>query len=185
MSERFLNLPNSITLLRLAAVPLVVWLLLEQRWEPAFWVFLAAALSDAVDGILARWLNQMTALGAALDTIADKLLTLATLVLLTFAEAIPLWVAAAILLRDTVIVLGALSYRGLAGHIEFTPTLLGKTHIALEFGLLTLVLADLAQLIDLGAWRMPLFLAVFAVAVVSGIQYVWIWSGKARRERVG
>lgn len=185
MSERFLNIPNGITLLRLAAVPVVFWLIQQQRWEPAFWLFLAAALSDGVDGFLARWLKQMTAIGAALDTTTDKLLTLSTLVLLTLAEAIPLWVAAAILLRDAVIILGAASYRGLAGHIEFTPTLLGKVHIALEFALLTLVLADQAQLVELGAWKMPLFLAVFGVAVVSGIQYVWIWGAKARRARLG
>jgi cardiolipin synthase len=185
MSERFLNIPNSITLLRLLAVPVVVWLILNRHWEGAFWVFLAAALSDGVDGLLARWLKQMTKLGAALDTVADKLLTVVTLVLLTLAETIPLWVALAILLRDTVIVLGALSYRGLAGHIELQPTLLGKTHIALEFALLTLVLAHHAHLVELGAWQTPLFLVVFGVAMVSGIQYVWIWSAKARRERLG
>jgi cardiolipin synthase len=185
MSERFLNIPNSITLLRLLAVPVVVWLILHEHWQGAFWVFLAAAMSDGVDGLLARLLKQMTALGAALDTIADKLLSVVTLVLLTLAEAIPLWVALAILLRDTVIVLGALSYRGLAGHIEMQPTLLGKTHIALEFTLLTLVLAHRAHIIELGSWQTPLFLAVFGIAVVSGLQYVWIWSAKARRERLG
>lgn len=185
MSERFLNIPNSITLLRLLAVPVVVWLILHEHWQGAFWLFLAAAVSDGVDGLLARWLNQLTRLGAALDTVADKLLTVVTLVLLTLAETIPLWVALAILLRDTVIVLGALSYRRLAGHIEMQPTWLGKTHIALEFSLLSLVLADQAHLIELGTWQTPLFLAVFGVAVVSGIQYVWIWSAKARRERLG
>ena len=184
MSERVLNIPNVISLLRLLAVPVVVWLVQHEHWEAAFWVFLAAAVSDGVDGLLARLLKQMTQLGAALDTIADKLLSVVTLVLLTLAEAIPLWVALAILLRDTVIVLGALSYRGLAGHIEMQPTLLGKTHIALEFALLTLVLADLARIIDLGGWQTPLFVVVFSVAVVSGIQYVWIWSAKARHERV-
>ncbi len=184
MSERVLNIPNVISLLRLLAVPVVVWLIQHEHWEAAFWVFLGAAVSDGVDGVLARLLKQMTALGAVLDTIADKLLSVVTLVLLTLAEAIPLWVALAILLRDTVIVLGALSYRGLAGHIEMQPTLLGKTHIALEFALLTLVLADLARIIKLGNWQTPLFVVVFSVAVVSGIQYVWIWSAKARRERV-
>ncbi len=185
MSERFLNIPNSITLVRLAAVPVVFWLIEQASWVAAFWVFLVAALSDGIDGFLARWLKQMTAIGAALDTTTDKLLTLVTLVLLTLAEAIPLWVAAAILLRDVVIMLGAASYRGLAGHIEFTPTLLGKVHIALEFALLALVLADLARLIALGGWKLPLFATVFVVAVVSGIQYVWIWSAKARSARPG
>src|SRR3569832_2288794 len=115
MSERVFNLPNVITLLRLAAVPGVAWLILQQRWDAACWLFLAAAISDGIDGLLARWLKQMTQLGAALDTVADKALGVVTLVMLTQVGAIPLWVTLAILLRDSIIVLGALSYRDLAG----------------------------------------------------------------------
>jgi cardiolipin synthase len=184
MSERTFNLPNIISLLRLVAVPVVAWLILQQRWEAACWLFLAAAASDGIDGLLARWLNQMTQLGAALDTVADKALGLVTLVMLTQAGAIPLWVALAILLRDSIIVLGALSYRGLAGHLEIHPTWLGKTHVFAEFAMLSLVLASLAGLLDLTAWLQPLFVTVFVIAAVSGVQYVWIWSTKARRERV-
>ncbi|MDP2266736.1 MAG: CDP-alcohol phosphatidyltransferase family protein [Thiobacillus sp.] len=183
MSERVLNLPNIITLLRLAAVPVIAWLILQQRWEAACWLFLAAAVSDGIDGLLARWLNQMTQLGAALDTVADKALGVVTLVMLTQAGVIPLWVTLAILLRDSIIVLGALSYRGLAGHLEIHPTWLGKTHVFAEFALLALVLADLGQLWEAEAWLTALFAAVFVIAVISGVQYVWIWSAKARRAR--
>lgn len=183
MSEPVLNLPNVITLLRLAAVPVVAWLILNEHWEPACWLFLAAAVSDGIDGLLARWLDLMTQLGAALDSVADKALGLVTLVMLTQAGAIPLWVTLAILLRDTVIVLGALSYRGLAGHLEIHPTWLGKTHMFAEFTLLALVLGGLAELVVLEDWRLPLFAVVFGIAVASGVQYVWIWGAKARRER--
>ncbi len=100
--------------------------------------------------------------------------------MLTLEEAIPMWVALAILLRDSVIVLGALSYRGLAGHLEIHPTWLGKTHMFAEFALLTLVLAGLAGLLALEGWLLPLFGIVFVIAVLSGAQYVWIWSAKAR-----
>lgn len=184
MGERVLNLPNVITLLRIAAVPAVGWLIHQRQWEPACWLFLAAALSDGIDGFLARTLNQTTQLGAALDTVADKALGIVTLVMLTLESAIPLWVTLAILARDTVIVLGALSYRGLAGHLEIHPTWLGKTHMFAEFALLALVLASLANLMAPGAWLDRLFLAVFAIAAASGAQYVWIWGSKARRERV-
>lgn len=183
MSERVFNLPNIISLLRLAAVPGVAWLIVHQHWEAACWLFLVAAISDGIDGLLARWLNQLTQLGATLDTVADKALGVVTLVMLTQVGAIPLWVTLAILLRDSIIVLGALSYRGLAGHLEIHPTWLGKTHMAAEFVLLTLVLADLGQLIEVDAWLAVLFAAAFAIAVISGVQYVWIWSAKARRER--
>jgi cardiolipin synthase len=183
MSERIFNLPNIITLLRLAAVPVIAWLIMQQQWEAACWLFLAAAVSDGIDGLLARWLNQMTQLGATLDSVADKALGVVTLVMLTQAEAIPFWVTLAVLLRDGIIVLGALSYRGLAGHLEIHPTWLGKTHMFAEFALLTLVLADLGDLLAVDAWLPVLFAGVFAVAVISGVQYVWIWSAKARRER--
>ena len=109
-------------------------------------------MSDGIDGLLARWLNQMTQLGAALDTVADKALGVVTLVMLTQAGAIPLWVTLAILLRDSIIVLGALSYRGLAGHLEIHPTWLGKTHMFAEFALLALVLGGLAGLLTLDDW---------------------------------
>ena len=136
-------------------MPVVAWLILQQRWEAACWLFLAAAVSDGIDGLLARWLNQMTQLGAALDTVADKALGVVTLVLLTQAGAIPLWVTLAILLRDSIIVLGALSYRGLAGHLEIHPTWLGKTHMFAEFALLALVLGGLAGVLELDGWLQP------------------------------
>jgi len=184
MRERVFNLPNVITLLRLAAVPVVAWLILQQRWEAAYWLFLAAAVSDGIDGLLARWLNQLTQLGAALDSIADKALGVVTLVLPTQAGVSPLGVTLAILLRDSIIVLGALSYRGMAGHLEIHPTWLGKTHMFAEFTLLALVLGGQAGLLALDDWRLPLFVTIFVIAVASGVQYVWIWSVKARRERV-
>ncbi len=183
MHERVFNLPNIITLLRIAAVPVVAWLILQQRWEAACWLFLVAAVSDGIDGLLARWLNQMTQLGAALDTVADKALGVVTLVMLTQAGAIPLWVTLAILLRDSIIVLGALSYRGLAGHLEIHPTWLGKMHMFAEFVLLTVVLAGLGKILVVDAWLTLLFVSVFAIAVISGVQYVWIWGTKVRRER--
>ena len=183
MRKSNLNLPNAISLLRLLAVPVVAWLIIQQRWEAACWLFLAAAVSDGIDGLVARWLNQTTPLGAALDTVADKALGVVTLVMLTQAKAIPLWVALVILLRDSIVVLGALSYRGLAGHLEIHPTRLGKTHVFAEFALLALVLAGLGKLLVVDAWLSSLFAVVFVIAVISGVQYVWIWSAKARQER--
>lgn len=182
MSARVLNLPNLISLLRLTAVPVVGWLIFHERWAAACWLFLAAAVSDGIDGFLARRLDQMTPFGAALDSVADKTLGLVTLVMLAIEEAIPLWVTLAILVRDGIIVLGALSYRKLAGHIEIRPTWLGKAHIAAEFTLLALVLAGLAGMLGLEDWLPPLFVAVFVIAVASGLQYVWIWGAKAQRE---
>ena len=179
-----LNLPNAITLLRLLAVPGVAWLLETAHHAAAFWLFLAAALSDGIDGFLARRYGWITPLGALLDTLTDKALGITTLLLLTWQDLIPWWVAGAIVLRDAVIVLGALAYRSLAGHLDIQPTWLGKTNTFLEFALLCVVLAQAALLLPLGGLVKLLFLVVFATTVGSGVHYVVVWSRRYRRERL-
>jgi cardiolipin synthase len=177
-----LNLPNLFTGLRLLSAPGVIWLMLENYWDGAFWLFLAAALTDGIDGWLARRLNQTTALGATLDTVTDKALGLGVLIVLSTLGLVPAWVTLAIVIRDAVVVLGALAYKGVAGHLEIQPTLLGKTYVFVEFAMLTLVLGHAAKLLPGEQWLMPMFALVFATTLASGIQYVWIWSGKARRK---
>lgn len=176
------NLPNLFTSLRLLAAPGVIWLMLEGYWDGAFWLFLAAALTDGIDGWLARRLNQTTALGATLDTVTDKALGLGVLIVLSTLALVPAWVTLAIVIRDAVVVLGALVYKGVAGHLEIQPTRLGKANTFAEFTMLTLVLGHAAKLLPGEQWLMPMFGLVFATTVASGIQYVWIWSGKARRK---
>jgi cardiolipin synthase len=177
-----LNLPNLFTGLRLFAAPGVIWLMLEDYWDGAFWLFLAAALTDGLDGWLARRLNQTTALGAALDTVTDKALGLGVLIVLSTQDLVPVWVTLAIVIRDAVVVLGALAYKGVAGHLEIQPTLLGKAYTFAEFAMLALVLGHAADLLPGEQWLLPLFGVVLATTLASGIQYVWIWAGKARRE---
>jgi cardiolipin synthase (CMP-forming) len=177
-----LNLPNLFTSLRLFAAPGVIWLILEGRWTFACWLFLAAALTDGIDGWLARRLNQTTALGATLDTVTDKALGLGVLIVLSALGLVPGWVTLAIVIRDVVVVVGALAYKGVAGHLEIQPTFLGKTNTFAEFTMLALVLGHEANIVPGDQWLMPMFGLVFATTVVSGIQYVWVWSGKAKRE---
>ena len=179
-----LNPANTLTLLRLLAVPGVAWLLETGRYAAAFWLFLAAALSDGIDGFLARRYGWTTPLGALLDTLTDKALGIATLLLLTWQDLIPWWVAGAIVLRDAVIVLGALAYRSLAGHLNIQPTWLGKTNTFLEFVLLCVVLAQAGLLLPLAGLARLLFLVVFATTVGSGLHYVVVWGRRYRRERL-
>ncbi|NJO36846.1 MAG: phosphoglycerate kinase [Rhizobiales bacterium] len=81
-AKEAVNVPNLISLLRLAAVPLVVWLIANERLSAAFWLFVAAGVSDALDGYLARVLRQRTKLGAYLDPLADKMLLVCVFVTL-------------------------------------------------------------------------------------------------------
>ena len=182
MEEKAFNLPNAITGLRLMGVPATIWFVLENQWAVATWCFLVAAATDGLDGYLARRLRQCTAIGAALDTVTDKALCLSVLVVLTSFNLVPLWVALAIVVRDAVIVVGALAYRGMAGHLEIQPTLLGKGNTVAEFGMLALVLGHQAGIVPGQAWVVPMFWLVFATTLASGLQYVWVWGNKARRK---
>lgn len=182
MEEKAFNLPNAITGVRLMCVPAMIWLLLENEWTIASCVFVIASLTDGLDGYLARRLNQRTAIGAALDTVTDKALSLSVLIVLNSFRLVPGWVTLAIVIRDAVVVIGALAYRGMAGHLEIQPTLLGKANTLAEFAMLALVLGHEASLVPGEYWIQPMFLLVFATTLASGLQYVWIWGRKARSE---
>jgi CDP-diacylglycerol--glycerol-3-phosphate 3-phosphatidyltransferase len=132
------NVPNSITLARLASIPVFVALLLmyqpDAGEEPlriaAFVVFIAAAASDGIDGYIARHFNQKTRLGALLDPLADKLLTNISFVFLaaldTFSTHVPLWVPVVVLARDITITGGSYVLQRYLGPLKPRPRLLGK-----------------------------------------------------------
>ena len=176
-----LNVPNAITIVRLALVPVTAWLLWQGSYALALLVFLGAAVSDFVDGVIARNFNQSSELGAALDPLADKLNMLAATVVLAWHGLLPLWLAIAIVLRDVIIVSGAIAYRYTLGRLEFAPTMLSKINTFIEFGVLLLVMANAAAWLDAKALLPPLFVLVFATVLASGAQYVWIWGWKAAR----
>ncbi len=131
-----MTIPNAITFVRLLLVPVFAWAFLADRAQLAFGAFLTAAISDTVDGTLARLLDQRSRIGAILDPIADKLLGLAALLLLVWVEALPPWLLALSLLRDAV-VLGVGVYVKLTGRqVPDEPTRIGKYA---TFALLTTV----------------------------------------------
>jgi cardiolipin synthase (CMP-forming) len=174
-----LTAPNLITFVRLLLVPVIVYLLLEEMYGAALAIFVTAAASDVLDGFLARLFQQQSYVGAVLDPVADKLMVVCTAVTLTWLQLMPVWVAVAVVLRDVVIVTGFLAYRWWRGHVEMTPTWLGKANTGLLFGVFTLVLAQAAGMIDLGRWLLLAYLALVGSIVASGLHYVWVWSAKA------
>jgi cardiolipin synthase len=177
------NLPNLITLLRLGLVPVMAYCLARGWYAAGLLTFLAAALSDLVDGYLARRLRIESRLGATLDPIADKLNMLVATLLLAWQQLVPPWLAIAIIARDVVIVAGALMYRAALGHIEIAPTRLSKINTFLEFSVLLLVMATAAGWIGRAVWMPALFIVVLLTVAASGAQYVWLWARKAFSER--
>lgn len=174
-----LTLPNIITIARVLLIPVVAFLLLDHDYKLAFAVFMIAAVGDWLDGFLARRLNQISQLGAVLDPIADKMTMMIVAILLAAQGMLPIWLAVVIVMRDAIIVAGAVAYRFVVGHIEMAPTRLSKANTFLEFGVLALVMAQAGRLVEAGVWLMPLFLLLFASVLVSGAHYAWVWRRKA------
>lgn len=176
------NLPNLLTTLRVLAAPALAWALLRGEFAFAFWVFVVAAVTDALDGWIARRFHLLTPYGAVMDPLADKLVTLVCVVLLTWLSLVPLWLTLAMVVRDTVIVGGAFAYHRAFGEVRIQPTWLGKGHTLVAFALFALILAENAAYVDLAGQRLPLFLLALGFTLASGVQYVVLWGRKAAAE---
>lgn len=177
-SSALLTVPNIITFARLCAVPLAVWLVLEQRIAEAFYLFVAAGLSDAVDGWLARR-GAASALGALLDPVADKALLVTMYVTLAAVSALPSWLAILVVFRDALIVGGVVCLAVLGQPVRIRPLLISKLNTALQIVLIAVTLF-------LGGFHLvaPILITVLVWAVAastlaSGGAYVW----KAARAR--
>ncbi|MEV6909420.1 CDP-alcohol phosphatidyltransferase family protein [Amycolatopsis sp. NPDC051071] len=170
-----LNVPNMLSILRLAGVPVFLWLLLgpkEDGWALALLVF--SALTDWLDGKLARWLNQMSRLGQLLDPAADRLYILATLIAFLLRDIIPWWLVVPLVIREAVLGVCVLLLR----HRGFAPpevTYIGKgaTFVlmyAFPFLLLTQGGSDIASIARPIGYAFTAWGAV--LYVYSGVLYV-------------
>lgn len=177
------NLPNTITLIRFALIAPIAWLLLRRGYDTALLLFVVSALSDLADGFVARRWNLRTRFGAIADPLADKLTILTVTLLLAGQGWLPWWFALAVVLRDVVIVAGALAYHALIGRVEMAPTGLSKLNTALEFLLLAATLAVAAGYVHGGAWWRGLLWSTFATVLLSGVHYVLAWGRRAAQER--
>jgi cardiolipin synthase (CMP-forming) len=174
-----MNIPNLITLARLGSVPLVVWLILDGNLVPAFWVFLAAALSDAADGIIAKRFDAETVFGAYLDPIADKALLVSVYVSLGTQGHLESWLVIMVVFRDAVIVGGALLFHTVTSSLIMQPLLISKVNTFVQLVLAGVVLAvDGYRLDDFGA-VMVLGTVVAITTAWSGGVYVIKWSQQA------
>ncbi|WP_439814197.1 CDP-alcohol phosphatidyltransferase family protein [Zavarzinia sp. CC-PAN008] len=172
-----MNVPNLISLGRLLAVPVTLWLILEQHYGAAFCVFAAAAVSDAVDGYIARTFHAQTPLGFYLDPAADKALLVTTILALASQGLIPLWLVAVTVGRDLLIVMAILSALWLAQPMAMQPNLLGKASTLAQALLLGALLAALAlpQQALLSAAVPWLIMLVACITAASGLSYLWRW----------
>ena len=172
-----MNVPNLISLMRLAAVPLVVWLIATDHFSAALWVFVAAGVSDAVDGYLARIWRQRTRLGAYLDPLADKMLLVCVYVTLGQVGKIESWLVILVVSRDVMIVGGILLLFLLEQRIEVQPSFVSKANTTVQIAFAALVLARFGLDFRGIGWNAALEWASYAVAattLLSGAHYVVI-----------
>jgi cardiolipin synthase len=175
--------PTALTAARLVLAPAVALLVLQESYSAALVVFALAAGSDLIDGSIARWLGVSSEVGARLDPLADKALMLGAAIPLAARGWLPVWLVAAVVVRDLVIVSGATAYRLLVGRIRISPTRLSKINTALEFLVTTLALAVAAAILEPPAWLPWLWAVVLATVLISGAQYVWVWGARALAAR--
>jgi len=172
--NRYRTAPNLLTLSRICLAPFLVSAILEDRYALSFYLFLAAGLTDALDGTLARILKQRTMLGSYLDPVADKLLLSTLFLVLMHKGLIPTRVTVMVFGRDVgILVVAAILYAA-TGRREFNPSIFGKAN---TFAQVAAIAAVLLHQITQAYWvtevRMLALGATMVLTVVSGLHYAW------------
>ena len=183
-------LPNYLSMLRIALVLPIAWLLWQHQVMSAFWLMLVAGFSDALDGFLARRYGWQTELGTLLDPLADKFLIAAMYLVFTLQGLIPLWLVALILTRDILILLGAGVYRGVFGDLTVNPSLLSKTNTALQILVVLMLMVSQMPIGDLGPGLLTFlqaytFPSLAALCIASGCHYLFVWGRHSWRRLRG
>ncbi len=173
--SQFRAAPNLLTLMRLFIIPFLVIEILDERYRVAFALFMLAGISDALDGLLARWLSQRTTLGQYLDPIADKLLLSTLFVVLTHVGLMPRYVTVLVFSRDLGILLIATLLFATGTLRDFRPSLFGKLNTLVQIIALIAVLCEkIFASAELAGVRDVLVRAIAVLAPLSAAQYAWI-----------
>ncbi|MDX8412941.1 MAG: CDP-alcohol phosphatidyltransferase family protein [Mariprofundales bacterium] len=177
-TSRLLSIPNILTLSRIVMTPIIAYLLLRDEAKLALFVLFAAGISDMLDGAIARFFNQRTIVGAYLDPLADKMMLISTMVTLFYLGVVPLFLFLAVLFRDALIVLGAISYELVTHNLKMEPSLVSKATTAMQILCLLMLIFNMAWPIDGWMVQLTVWLA-FALTVASGLHYLVVWTSKA------
>jgi len=169
------NIPNCITLGRVLAVPFVFWLLVSGRYQTAFFIFVAAGISDAVDGWLAKRYNWQTELGSYLDPLADKLLVVSIFVAMGWQGELPSWLVIAVVSRDLLIITGVMLAWVLDHPVTIHPLAVSKANTFSQLVLAATVLADTGFGLGLNTLRLILVWMTLGLTLASLCAYTMIW----------
>ncbi|MEX2310880.1 MAG: CDP-alcohol phosphatidyltransferase family protein [Rhodospirillales bacterium] len=174
-----MNIANAITLTRLLSVPVFVWLVLMDMIGAAFWLFLAAAISDAVDGIIAKKFEMQTNLGAYLDPLADKVLLVTAYIVLGSKGLLPVWLVITVVSPDALIVGGALLFDKQTGDLSMEPLKISKVNTVVQLLLILCAMTPTAFALHQEGVITLLSYAALLTTLASGAAYVYIWTHRA------
>jgi cardiolipin synthase len=167
-----INVPNTVTLFRILLTPLFAICLIKHLLSLALLVFAIAAVSDGLDGLIARLFRQKTTLGAYLDPAADKLLLTTAFVTLAIQELIPSWLAVIVITRDVLIVFGIALFIITGREFQPVPSILSKTTTVAQLSSVLAVLVGY-QASRIAQIQGPLFWFAAGITIVSGFQYIY------------
>lgn len=153
-------------------VPPLMWLIMTDHVWAAFWVFVAAGVSDALDGYIAKTFNLSTELGAILDPLADKALLDGVYIALAFSGSLPIWLAVLVVGRDVLIVLGVILIRRRDPVFRVRPLKTGKLNTFAQIILAAMALAIWGGVADVSELMTPMIWVVAAMTLISGGSYV-------------
>ena len=171
--QQILLVPNQLTLIRMLLVPFILIAMLNKQHDMALYLFLAAALTDAADGLVARRFNQKTPLGACLDPIADKILLGSVFIVQSLAGAIPWWLTILVISRDALILAGTLVTVAVTQIRSFPPTTLGKANTVVKtLTILVVLMLHDSALPSASVVITSLFWATSTTTVLSSMEYM-------------
>ncbi|MBP2689469.1 MAG: CDP-alcohol phosphatidyltransferase [Deltaproteobacteria bacterium] len=181
-AARLINIANGLTAARVLLVPYFAYLLISDREKAALLVFAICGATDALDGLLARWLRQRTLVGAILDPIADKMLMATAFIVLSYVHVAPLRLAIMVISRDIIILVGSFLYLLLFDASDIRPTGLSKANTAVQiltviYFLSVAAFPAEAKALGAGMGSLPdraVTLICAVTTVASGLQYLYI-----------
>ena len=171
-----MTIPNLITIARLLGVPLIVWLMIADRFVEATVLFIVAAISDAADGFIAKRFGATSELGAYLDPIADKALLVSVFVTLGFKDVLPAWLIILAVSRDLFIIGGLLLSYLLGNPMAVRPLWVSKANTAAQILLIALVLGERSGVAVFQPFLAAAVLAVAALTIASAAAYLIEWA---------
>ncbi|MCK0195445.1 CDP-alcohol phosphatidyltransferase family protein [Ancylobacter sp. 6x-1] len=171
-----MNVPNIITIGRIFLVPVVVWAIGAHQYALAFWLFLAAGISDGIDGFIAKRFDLASELGAYLDPLADKALLVSIYVTLALAGVLPVWLAIAVVSRDIMIVGAVILSWGLDKPVAIRPLVISKLNTTAQIGFAALILATLGFGLDPGRALEVGMVLVGSLTACSALAYLCEWA---------